>query len=103
MKIEILHIDECPNWREAGRRVRAAADALGLRDASIEYHLLHDSAEAALVPFAGSPTILVDGTDAFPTDATISELACRIYPTDPGLAGLPTLDQLLQALGSCAS
>jgi hypothetical protein len=91
VNIEILHIDDCPNWEEAGRRVRAALDASNIRDAGITYRLLPTRE-------AGSPTILLDGVEAFPTDGRTSDLACRIYRTPTGYAGVPTLDQLVEAL-----
>ena len=97
MKVEILHIDECPNWEEVGRRVRIALDEVGAREVDIEFRLLSSSEEAADVWFAGSPTILIDGTDAFPTDGRTTDLACRVYHTARGLAGLPSAEQLVQA------
>ncbi|RNE59353.1 thioredoxin family protein [Cryobacterium tepidiphilum] len=97
MNIEILHIAECPNWEEAGRRVHGALAATGRPTTSIEYRLLQSSEEAAEFPFAGSPTILIDGVDAFPGSRT-SDLACRIYRTPTGFAGMPTVDQLVEVL-----
>ncbi|MFP3466880.1 hypothetical protein [Leifsonia sp. SIMBA_070] len=60
--------------------------------------MLSTPEQAALVPFAGSPTITVDGEDLFPSDGGTSDLACRIYYTPDGLAGLPTVDQLIEAI-----
>ena len=94
MKIEILHIGECPNWEEAGRRARIALEEAGALDATIEYRLLSTPEEASRVPFAGSPTVLINGIDAFPGGERTTDLACRVYPTDQGLAGLPTTEQL---------
>ena len=48
--------------------------------------------------FAGSPTIEVDGTDLFPSDGATNDLACRVYRTPTGLAGLPTQEQIVEAL-----
>ncbi|WP_242703290.1 hypothetical protein [Paenarthrobacter ureafaciens] len=48
--------------------------------------------------FAGSPTITVNGADIFPDGAPSADLACRIYMTPNGFAGLPTMDQLTTAL-----
>lgn len=98
MRVEILHIDECPNWVEAGTRVEAALVELGRGDDEVAYRLLTTSADAAEVPFAGSPTIVLDGVDAFPTDGRTSDLACRIYRTDTGFAGVPTVAQLIEAM-----
>jgi len=98
MRIEILHINECPNWVEAGTRVKAALTRLERGDVEVGYRLLSDSAEAAAVPFAGSPTILVDGVDLFPTEGRTDDLACRIYRTETGFAGVPTVAQLVEAI-----
>ncbi|TFB48710.1 thioredoxin family protein [Cryobacterium tagatosivorans] len=97
MKIEILRIGECANWEEASRRARIALAAVGALDSTVEYRLLSSPEDAARVPFAGSPTILVNGIDAFPGGDRTTDLACRVY-TDQGLAGLPTTEQLRVAL-----
>lgn len=99
MHVEILHIDDCPNWTEAGRRTRAALDAIGRSDVEVRYRLLADPDEAAASAFAGSPTITLDGADLFPTEGGTADLACRIYFTPAGVAGLPTEEQLVEALG----
>lgn len=97
VKVEILHIDACPSWENAGARVRDALDAAGLEDVAIEFRRLQTPADAASVTFAGSPTILVDGVDLFPGERTL-ELACRVYPTPQGLSGTPTTEQLTEAI-----
>lgn len=98
MRIEILHIDDCPNWIEAGNRVKAALAALGRSGDEVAFRRLSSSAEAAEVKFAGSPTILLDGTDCFPNGERTVNLACRVYPTDEGFAGAPTVAQLIEAM-----
>ncbi|WP_427135174.1 thioredoxin family protein [Pseudarthrobacter sp. S9] len=98
MRIELLHIDECPNSAEAGQRVEAALAALGHNDVAVHMRLLESSADTTGTAFAGSPTITVDGADIFPDGAPASDLACRIYLTPGGYAGLPTVDQLKEAL-----
>ena len=57
MIIEVLHIDDCPSWVEAGNRLREALDTTGFGDAKINYRVLKTTDEVAGVPFAGSPTI----------------------------------------------
>jgi hypothetical protein len=98
MRVEILHIDECPNWLEAGTRVESALTELGRVDVEATYRLLTDSVQAAAVPFAGSPTILLDGVDAFPSDGRTSDLSCRVYRIDTGFAGVPSVVQLVEAI-----
>ncbi|MGH3639733.1 MAG: alkylmercury lyase [Mycobacterium sp.] len=95
MRVEIVYFDGCPNWQEAG--TRAAAAAAGFADVEIAYRRVTTDEEAAASPFAGSPTILVDGTDAFDDAVPVRVLACRVYQTDGGLSGLPTVTQLTDA------
>jgi len=99
MNIEVLHIDDCPSWVEVGNCLREALDSTGFGETSITYRLLSTSADAAQVPFAGSPTITVDGQDLFPNGGRTVDLACRVYLTPTGLAGLPTTEQLIAAIG----
>lgn len=98
MEIEVLHIDECPSWAVAEERVREALEGLGLSDASVKTRLLRTPDEAATTAFAGSPTITLDGVDIFPSDGRTADLACRVYLTERGLAGMPTTDQIIDAI-----
>lgn len=98
MRIELLHIDDCPNTAKALDQVVAALAALGHDDVPVHLRHIKSSADTAGTGFAGSPTITVDGTDIFPDGAPSSDLACRIYPTPGGHAGVPTVDQVMEAL-----
>lgn len=98
MQIEILHIDECPNWREAGRLVERALEELGTTHVAVKFTLISTPEQAAAVPFAGSPTILVDGVDAFPSDGATAELACRVFRVGGGFSGTPSLSDLRMVL-----
>ena len=96
MKFQLLHIDGCPNTEVADARLRAALTAVagaegGAHKTSceIERVRLTTGAEAATVPFFGSPTVLLDGVDLFPGAARTAELACRVYVTSAGLEGAP--------------
>ncbi len=80
MMITVLHIDAFPHWREASERVCTTLRSLGHDQVDVVEVLLESSEQAAAVPFAGSPTILVDGVDLFPSDGGTKELACRVYP-----------------------
>jgi len=102
VKVEILHIDDCPNWEEAGRRARTALGEAGVQGAELSFRLLATPEDAAVAPFSGSPTILIDGVDAFPGGGLTTDLACRVYYTENGLAGLPTTEQLRLAVTAAA-
>lgn len=98
MNIELLHISDCPNTDEAARRLSAALTALGHPGAAIHLGLMESAEDTIGTAFAGSPTITLDGTDIFPGGAAADDLACRIYRTPRGLAGVPTIDQIKEAL-----
>ncbi|MBN9239609.1 MAG: hypothetical protein BGO97_07915 [Micrococcales bacterium 70-64] len=98
MKLEILHIAECPNWEQAGARAKAALLEHGRSDILVGYRLIDDPVAAKQTAFAGSPTLTLDGVDIFPSEGRTSDLACRVYFTPIGLAGLPTQVQISEAL-----
>jgi hypothetical protein len=98
MDVSVLHIDDCPNWVEAGARLRTALRDLGASDTEVSFVALHTPDDASHVLFAGSPTLLIDGVDLFPTDGRTTDLACRVYRTDGHLAGLPSLADIEVAL-----
>lgn len=98
MQVTVWYFADCPNWRVAGQRLRQALDELGRADVPISFTPVETDAEAAGLAFAGSPTFTVDGVDLFDTAAPAGMLACRIYPTPAGLAGVPEVGDLLAAL-----
>lgn len=97
MDITLVYFDDCPNWKIADQRLAtiAADDA----DVSVRHHRVETLEEAERLGFHGSPSILVDGVDAFAEPGAGVGLACRVYRTPDGLAGAPTLEQLRGALG----
>ena len=98
MTIEILHIEDCPSWETAEAHTREALDALGRADIPVTTRLLRTPDEAAETPFAGSPTITLNGVDIFPSDGRTTDLACRVYATPHGLKGTPTTEQITSVL-----
>lgn len=100
MDIQVLHIEDCPNWQETGALVASALKSLGRDDIEVRYQLIEDSDAADRTGYAGSPTIMVNGSDLFPSDGRTSDLACRIYFTPQGLAGLPTQAQIVESLAA---
>ncbi|KOU36500.1 hypothetical protein ADK54_33240 [Streptomyces sp. WM6378] len=59
-------------------------------------------AEAERSGFTGSPTILADGRDPFAEPGRAPGVACRVYRSADGLAGVPALDELRDALRTAA-
>ncbi len=96
--IVIRYFDGCPHWRIADERVRDALRSAGLSDATVEYEPVETMADAIRTGFRGSPTILVDGTDPFAEGYAPVGLACRIYQTEAGPQGAPTVEELTAVL-----
>lgn len=107
MKIEVLHIDECPNWEDAGKVLSELINELGIAEVTVGFTVIRTPEDAAAHLFAGSPTILIDGVDAVPGADPSTDVACRVYRDGPRTAGIPSRETLRQAvlshLGSTAS
>ncbi|GAA1451444.1 hypothetical protein GCM10009641_85850 [Mycobacterium cookii] len=98
MEVELLYFDGCPNWAVADERIAEAAELVSREDLTVHRREIETEQEAIAVGFTGSPTILVDGQDPFATGDGRVGLACRVYSTPHGLAGSPSVAQLVDAL-----
>jgi hypothetical protein len=98
VKVSVLYFADCPNWADAGQRMRTALDTIGHDDVEVHFHAVENAEEAASVGFGGSPTFLVDGVDLFGPPPSAGTLTCRVYPTENGLSGVPTLTSLVTKL-----
>ena len=87
----VLYFEGCPNWELARDRAVEALQIVGA-DANVELRRVETPEEAERIGFAGSPTILIDGHDPFPSDST--GFACRLYGTDHS----PTVAELVETL-----
>lgn len=102
MDIEVLVVPDCPNEKATAERLRQALDDVGLPDTVVTTRVIADQAEAERTGFTGSPTILLNGHDPFAEPGRPPGLACRVYRTPHGLAGVPELGQLQRALAAAA-
>ena len=101
MEIELLVIPDCPNEAAAVDLITTALRDTGVR-ANVARTIISTDDQAQSRAFAGSPTILLNGSDPFPSPGAPVALACRIYPTSEGLRGVPDLRDLRQALKRAA-
>ena len=95
MRVELVHLDDCPLWRGAAERLREAMRSAGLDPTSLRLHSV--PTETAPADFPGSPTILVEGRDPF-SNAMPAGPTCRRYQTERGLDLGPSMEQLVDAL-----
>lgn len=96
MEIRLQYFDGCPNWQTTAERLQTILDEG--RRASVVHELIPDHAAAEARRFTGSPTVLIDGVDPFPDDSRPIGLSCRVYRTENGLKGSPSLEQLRKAI-----
>ena len=100
VEITIQYFDGCPNWKDASLAIAEAAREIGLSDGVMCFQRLETDQEARLLAFRGSPTILIDGIDPFAELDAPTGLTCRVFRTEHGLAGRPSLTQLQSVLKS---
>ena len=94
MKIEVLYVPGCPNYRPAIERIEKVLASESLR-ADIEGIPITSEVAAKTLQFPGSPTIRVNGTDVEPDHKNATGLACRLYANS---GGVPPEEVLRMAL-----
>lgn len=96
--ITLRYFDGCPNWQVARTRLEQALEQVD-RGGEITLEQVETAEEAQRLGFRGSPTILIDGVDPFAGAEASPGLSCRVYQTEGGTEGSPSVSQLLTALG----
>jgi len=95
MKIEILHVPDCPNVALMDQRLNMVLAA----STEVTHRVVADEEAAAAAGMTGSPTLLIDGVDPFARNGLEPSLSCRLYPSEDGRAdGAPSVDELRRAM-----
>lgn len=97
VEVELLGVSDCPNEVSAHDLTWAALAELDIA-ASVTTTVIIDDAQAQARGFTGSPTFLINGRDPFAEPGAAVGLACRLYRTPTGIAGVPSLEDLREAL-----
>lgn len=95
-EITLRYFDGCPNWQVARKRIEQALDQLG-ETGRVTLEQIESPERADEVQFRGSPTTLIDGKDRFDA-AGPTGLSCRVYETEAGLQGAPSVEQLVAVI-----
>jgi hypothetical protein len=96
--IEVLTVPDCPHRAVAMARLRVALAATRTEGAVVSERVIANEAQAAAAGMNGSPTILLDGVDLFAVEPAEPSVSCRLYPSQAGTEGAPTVDALIDAL-----
>jgi len=85
MKIEVLHVPNCPNHVVALERLREILSTESFRK-HVDEVLVSDVAMAHALKFPGSPTIRINGQDVEPQSekAGAFGMMCRLYSDGSG-------------------
>jgi hypothetical protein len=84
MRIEVLYVPGCPNYRPTLERVERilASESLPKHVQSVP---VRTEAKAISLGFPGSPTVRVNGRDVEPNAIIVPGLACRLYANGLGV------------------
>jgi len=98
MKIEVLHVAECPSHPAAVQLVQEVLRAEGVA-ADVREVLVEDRHSARRLGFSGSPTIRINGRDiAGPSTSPEGfALSCRLYPGSSQI-GVPPVEMVRRAV-----
>lgn len=94
--ITVLHVRDCPSVTPLLERLLVAADLAGV-SITTTLRVVESEVEASEITFAGSPTVLIDGTDPFPSE-NVTSFGCRLYEFGGQFDGAPSMSQLTAAL-----
>jgi mercuric ion transport protein len=98
LRVELIYDADCPNVSHVRRALLEAFSAAGLQPAWTE-HDRRSPDSPDYVRQYGSPTILVNGSDAAGTEPTTDASACRLYEDESGkLNGSPPVPRIALAL-----
>ncbi|SEB46998.1 Alkylmercury lyase [Amycolatopsis tolypomycina] len=100
MKIDILHVPDCPNLSLLQQRLHQALDtAIDDPTMAVSTVVIPDLEAATATGMTGSPTLLIDGTDPFAEAGSGPSLSCRLYRDPDGrVTGAPSVAALRDAL-----
>ena len=96
-EIKLLYFDGCSSWQTALENLRQVikTEALPYQVRLVEITTPQQAQEEQ---FLGSPSFRVDGLDLWPETRAQYNLSCRVYHTDQGMRGSPTVEMLREKL-----
>lgn len=98
LRIELLYFEGCPSWENGLENLKIALKSEDISDADIHPVLISDEVDAMKEKFLGSPSFRVNGQDLWPEERKSYFLGCRVYLTEGGMKGFPTVDMLRKKL-----
>ncbi|WP_327090357.1 alkylmercury lyase family protein [Nonomuraea sp. NBC_01738] len=102
LELTVLTVPDCPNEAILLERLDQALD--GHPEVRITTQVIDTEADAARWGMHGSPTLLINGVDAFAAQGAPASVSCRLYRDEAGpTGGAPSVAALREALGEARS
>ncbi|HZX07713.1 hypothetical protein [Kribbella sp.] len=93
MRLEVLHVPDCPNVAPLLERLARVTDL------PVTTRPIVSEAAATQYGMRGSPTLLVDGVDPFAVAGECCSMSCRLYRDETGqVVPVPTVEVLRRVL-----
>jgi hypothetical protein len=96
-RIELLYFDGCPSWQSAFENLRQAMEAENIHH-QVRLIEITNSQQAQEEHFLGSPSFRWNGLDLWPETRTRYNMSCRVYQTDEGMCGSPSVEMLRERI-----
>ncbi len=96
-EIELLYFDGCPSWKTALENLRQVLETENL-PYPIRLIEIATPQQAQEECFLGSPSFRLNGTDLWPETRTRYNMSCRVYQTDQGMRGSPSVEMLREKI-----
>lgn len=103
LKIELLYFEDCPHWEYGLENLKSALKDEGMHDVDIQLVLINNEEDATKEKYLGSPSFHINGQDLWPEERTSYQLGCRVYHTEDGLNGYPTVEMLREQIRAIIS
>ena len=103
LEIRLVYHASCPHRRRTRKRLRHAIQYAGIEQPIVEEVCVTTFDEAVAAQMGGSPTILIDGHDPFARPGDGPSLGCRLFETESGLDGAPSVLQLIDVIRAAAT
>ncbi len=99
MKTELFYFDDCPSYEQASANLKEALRLEGLPE-TVEMVRITSEEDARRKRFIGSPSIRIEGVDMEGPEVETRGYGygCRVYSSEGGLAGWPSVEQIRRAL-----
>jgi len=101
-QVTIRYFDGCPNWKIALDRVHEALEQVEETGAELVLEKIETYQQAEQVSFLGSPSVLIGGRDPFADSDSRVGLSCRVFRTESGTEGAPSVHQIVEVLRGSA-